>query len=69
MILCREEIVIDDREDGNDIDSDVFRSGFEFFQYIFFVIIDLKQWWVIVSGGFFILSWILLGIDDLEMFM
>eukprot|EP00105_Crassostrea_gigas_P036583 XP_019920731.1 PREDICTED: connector enhancer of kinase suppressor of ras 2-like isoform X3 [Crassostrea gigas] len=62
----REEIATDDREDGNDTDSDVFRSGSESPQYTLPVITDPKQRRATVSGGSPTLSRTLLGIDDPE---
>ncbi|XP_056014054.1 uncharacterized protein LOC125676006 isoform X3 [Ostrea edulis] len=60
----REEIVADERDDGNDTDSDVFRSGSESPQYTLPIITDPKQRRATVSGGSPTLSRTLLGIDD-----
>lgn len=66
LISRREEIAPDDKEDGNDTDSDVFRSGSESPQYTLPVITDPKQRRATVSGGSPTLSRTLLGIDDPE---
>ncbi|XP_022289040.1 connector enhancer of kinase suppressor of ras 2-like isoform X2 [Crassostrea virginica] len=62
----REEIATDEKDDGNDTDSDVFRSGSESPQYTLPVISDPKQRRATVSGGSPTLSRTLLGIDEPE---
>lgn len=64
--MYREEIATDEKDDGNDTDSDVFRSGSESPQYTLPVISDPKQRRATVSGGSPTLSRTLLGIDEPE---
>ncbi|XP_062595057.1 connector enhancer of kinase suppressor of ras 2-like isoform X1 [Saccostrea cucullata] len=64
LYTTREEIVTDEKDDGNDTDSDVFRSGSESPQFSLPVITDPKQRRATVSGGSPTLSRTLLGIED-----
>ncbi|XP_061167502.1 CNK3/IPCEF1 fusion protein-like isoform X2 [Saccostrea echinata] len=64
LYTTREEIVTDEKDDGNDTDSDVFRSGSESPQFSLPVITDPKQRRATVSGGSPTLSRALLGIED-----
>ncbi|KAJ8315636.1 hypothetical protein KUTeg_007786 [Tegillarca granosa] len=56
----------DEKDDGNDTDNDVFRSGSESPQYTLPVVVDPKQRRATVSGGSPTLSRPLLVIEDLD---
>ncbi|KAK3096777.1 hypothetical protein FSP39_003211 [Pinctada imbricata] len=62
----KEERTSDEKDDGNDTDNDVFRSGSESPQYTLPVVVDPKQRRATVSGGSPTLSRPLLVIDDLD---
>ncbi|XP_060072905.1 CNK3/IPCEF1 fusion protein-like isoform X2 [Ylistrum balloti] len=62
----REERTSDEKDDGNDTDNDVFRSGSESPQYVKPSVVDPKQRRATVSGGSPTLSRTLLGPEDIE---
>lgn len=62
----REERTSDEKDDGNDTDNDVFRSGSESPQYVKPSTVDPKQRRATVSGGSPTLSRTLLGPEDIE---
>jgi len=65
-LAFREERTSDEKDDGNDTDNDVFRSGSESPQYVKPSIVDPKQRRATVSGGSPTLSRPLLVIDDID---
>ncbi|XP_021380068.1 uncharacterized protein LOC110467307 isoform X2 [Mizuhopecten yessoensis] len=62
----REERTSDEKDDGNDTDNDVFRSGSESPQYVKASVVDPKQRRATVSGGSPTLSRTLLGPEDID---